>query len=88
MNMTMNLEGALESTDEKSFLVKNPSGFLTVTGTIEPYKLYELSAMTERGGDAAYIRGPLPSTDDHQNYVKTMSKLLLDLFSHLSPYQP
>ena len=33
--MTMNHEGALESTDEKSFLVKNPSGFLTVTGTIK-----------------------------------------------------
>merc|ERR1712156_307091 len=35
VNMTMNQEGALESTDEKSFLVKNPSGFLTVTGTIK-----------------------------------------------------
>jgi len=35
VNMTMNHEGALESTDEKSFLVKNPSGFLTVTGTIK-----------------------------------------------------
>jgi hypothetical protein len=28
-------EGVLESTDEKSFLVKNPTGFLTVTGTIK-----------------------------------------------------